>query len=192
MVLVTTPPHPASNARRMLLSDSVGGAEESRNGFGKRMPVKVVDRSTLMAASPQMRMDPKRVAPGGVVSNWLVAPCTLAEPWLPFGDLAVHIATVDHRTRHPDHPATSMKAHRHVALILAALSLLACLFSVPTSAAAQEPELNVVASVTERLRVVGEAEWQDGKEGTEVELHYAFAEWTFSDKLKHVRSDGGP
>ena len=59
MVLVTTPPHPASNARRMLLSDSVGGAEESRNGFGKRMPVKVVDRSTLMAASPQMRMDPK-------------------------------------------------------------------------------------------------------------------------------------
>jgi hypothetical protein len=43
----------------MLLSDSVGGAEESRNGFGKRMPVKVVDRSTLMAASPQARMDPK-------------------------------------------------------------------------------------------------------------------------------------
>ena len=43
----------------MLLSDSVGGAEESRNGFWKRMPVKVVDRSTLMAASPQARMDPK-------------------------------------------------------------------------------------------------------------------------------------
>src|SRR5438128_4357550 len=55
IVLVTTPPHPASNARRMLLSDSVGGAEESRNGFGKRMPVKVVDRSMLMAASPQRR-----------------------------------------------------------------------------------------------------------------------------------------
>jgi len=47
----------------MLLSDSVGGADESRNGFRKRIPVKVVDRSTLMAASPQARMDSKRVAP---------------------------------------------------------------------------------------------------------------------------------
>src|SRR5262249_56127276 len=45
MVLVTTPPQPASKARMMLLSDSVGGAEESRNGFWKRMPVNVVDRS---------------------------------------------------------------------------------------------------------------------------------------------------
>jgi len=44
--------------------------------------------------------------------------------------------------------------------------------------------LNVVANLTERLRVVGEAEWQDDPEGTEVELHYSFAEWTFSDKLK--------
>src|ERR1700730_14222021 len=57
IVLVTTPPQPASKARRMLLSDSVGGADESRNGFGKRMPVKVVDRSTLMAASPHARID---------------------------------------------------------------------------------------------------------------------------------------
>jgi hypothetical protein len=48
--------------------------------------------------------------------------------------------------------------------------------------------LNVAASVSERLRVVSEVEWQDGKEGTEVELHYAFAEWTFSDKLK-LRAD---
>ena len=38
IVLVTTPPQPASKARRMLLSDSVGGADESRNGFSKRMP----------------------------------------------------------------------------------------------------------------------------------------------------------
>ena len=30
IVLVTTPPQPASNARMMLLSDSVGGADESR------------------------------------------------------------------------------------------------------------------------------------------------------------------
>ena len=33
IVLVTTPPQPASKARMMLLSDSVGGADESRNGF---------------------------------------------------------------------------------------------------------------------------------------------------------------
>src|SRR5919109_1464707 len=43
IVFVTTPPQPASNARRLLLSDSVGGAEDSRNGFSKRSPVKVVE-----------------------------------------------------------------------------------------------------------------------------------------------------
>ena len=48
IVFVTTPPHPASKARMMLLSDSVGGADESRNGFLKRSPVKVTDRSALM------------------------------------------------------------------------------------------------------------------------------------------------
>src|SRR5512142_1595970 len=37
IVLVTTPPHPYSNARRMFDSDSVGGAEESMNGLAKRM-----------------------------------------------------------------------------------------------------------------------------------------------------------
>src|SRR5213594_2081448 len=41
MVFVTTPAHPTSNARRMLDSDSVGGADESRNGLRKRMPVNV-------------------------------------------------------------------------------------------------------------------------------------------------------
>src|SRR5262245_2972027 len=41
MVLVTTPPQPASNARMMLLSDSVGGADESRNGLGNLSPVNV-------------------------------------------------------------------------------------------------------------------------------------------------------
>ena len=46
IVLVTTPPQPASKARRMLLSDSVGGADESRNGFSKRIPVNVTERST--------------------------------------------------------------------------------------------------------------------------------------------------
>ena len=53
MVLVTTPPHPASNARRMLDSDSVGGAEDSRNGFRNRTPVNVVDRSAAMV-SPRL------------------------------------------------------------------------------------------------------------------------------------------
>src|SRR6267142_3755425 len=42
MVLVTTPPQPASKARMMLLSDSVGGADESRNGFSNLRPVNVV------------------------------------------------------------------------------------------------------------------------------------------------------
>jgi hypothetical protein len=51
IVLVTTPPQPASKARRMLLSDSVGGAEDSRNGFAKRIPVKVTERSTAMSPS---------------------------------------------------------------------------------------------------------------------------------------------
>ena len=49
MVLVTTPPHPASKARMMLASDSVGGAEDSRNGLLNRRPVKVVASVTLMA-----------------------------------------------------------------------------------------------------------------------------------------------
>src|SRR5262245_44242020 len=47
MVLVTTPPQPASKARTMLASDSVGGAEASMNGFWKRIPVNVVDRSAM-------------------------------------------------------------------------------------------------------------------------------------------------
>src|SRR5258708_8405568 len=42
MVLVTTPPQPASNARMMLLSDSVGGADDRRNGLSNRRPVNVV------------------------------------------------------------------------------------------------------------------------------------------------------
>src|SRR6478672_814055 len=48
IVFVTTPPHPASNARMMFDSDSVGGAEESRNGFSNLMPVKVVERSDIL------------------------------------------------------------------------------------------------------------------------------------------------
>ncbi len=52
IVFVTTPPQPASKARRMFDSDSVGGAEERRNGFSKRMPVKTVERSVLMELCP--------------------------------------------------------------------------------------------------------------------------------------------
>src|SRR5437764_1757390 len=51
IVLVTTPPQPASKARRMLDSDSVGGADESRNGFRNLMPVNVVDTSAPMGLS---------------------------------------------------------------------------------------------------------------------------------------------
>src|SRR3954471_11044176 len=47
MVFVTTPPQPASKARRMLFSDSVGGADESRKGFSKRMPVNVTARLAI-------------------------------------------------------------------------------------------------------------------------------------------------
>ena len=56
IVLVTTPPQPASNARMMLLSDSVGGAEASRNGFSNRRPVNVTERSAAIVLPP---------APGG-------------------------------------------------------------------------------------------------------------------------------
>src|SRR6186713_228957 len=48
IVLVTTPPHPASKARRMFDSDSVGGADDSRNGFRNLTPVNVVERSVAM------------------------------------------------------------------------------------------------------------------------------------------------
>src|SRR5947209_9101903 len=50
IVFVTTPPHPDSNARRMFDSDSVGGAEDKRNGFLKRTPVNVVDRSAMTSS----------------------------------------------------------------------------------------------------------------------------------------------
>src|SRR5215208_3012987 len=42
IVFVTTPAHPASNARMMLLSDSVGGADDRRNGFSNVSPVNIV------------------------------------------------------------------------------------------------------------------------------------------------------
>src|SRR5687768_125318 len=48
MVFVTTPPQPASNARMMLLSDSVGGADESRNGLANLSPVNVTEMSGFM------------------------------------------------------------------------------------------------------------------------------------------------
>src|SRR5881392_2587433 len=48
IVFVTTPPQPASNAREMLLSDSVGGAEESRKGLSNERPVKRVWSVTPM------------------------------------------------------------------------------------------------------------------------------------------------
>src|SRR5712691_4986776 len=52
IVFVTTPPQPASNARMMLLSDSVGGADDSRNGFSNRRPVNVVASCAAMGDPP--------------------------------------------------------------------------------------------------------------------------------------------
>src|SRR5579872_6481606 len=48
IVLVTTPAQPASNARMIFVSDSVGGAEDNRNGFSSVRPVKTADRRELM------------------------------------------------------------------------------------------------------------------------------------------------
>src|SRR5881398_691589 len=56
IVFVTTPPHPTSNARRMLDSDSVGGADDSRNGFFRRTPVNVVDRSAMVSPGSAKRV----------------------------------------------------------------------------------------------------------------------------------------
>ncbi len=46
-VFHTTPPQPASNARRTLYSLSVGGAEASQNGLGERIPTKSLRRSAI-------------------------------------------------------------------------------------------------------------------------------------------------
>jgi len=44
--------------------------------------------------------------------------------------------------------------------------------------------VNVAASAGDRLRVVAQPFFEDGPEGTEIALDYAFAEWKFSDKLE--------
>ena len=51
IVLVTTPPQPASKARMMLPSDSVGGADASRNGFSNRSPANIASSCTAMMKS---------------------------------------------------------------------------------------------------------------------------------------------
>src|SRR6185436_14234358 len=55
IVFVTTPPQPASKARMMLLSDSVGGADESRYGFSKCRPVNETSKRAPMADPRQER-----------------------------------------------------------------------------------------------------------------------------------------
>ena len=47
--------------------------------------------------------------------------------------------------------------------------------------------LNLVAAPVDHLRIVGQPDWRDEPEGTHIKLDYAFAEWTFSDKL-HLRA----
>ena len=51
MVLVTTPPQPASKALRILRLLSVGGADAKTKGFSNSRPVKVV-ASLFTAAHP--------------------------------------------------------------------------------------------------------------------------------------------
>src|SRR5262245_63803398 len=58
IVFTTTPPQPASNARRMFVSDSVGGADASRNGFSNSIPVKRVARLVFIGLSRGCRMIP--------------------------------------------------------------------------------------------------------------------------------------
>jgi hypothetical protein len=43
----------------MLLSDSVGGADDNRKGFGNLMPVNVTERSTLMTSPAKETGSPK-------------------------------------------------------------------------------------------------------------------------------------
>src|SRR5262249_50874025 len=62
IVLVTTPPQPASKARMMFASDSVGGADDSRNGLPNGMPVKTVDRSAM---APSFRCGSRNSVPAG-------------------------------------------------------------------------------------------------------------------------------
>ncbi|MNL81447.1 hypothetical protein D3C87_2085700 [compost metagenome] len=49
MVLVTTPPQPASNAFMILVLLSVGGADARTKGFTNGRPVKVVASLDVMA-----------------------------------------------------------------------------------------------------------------------------------------------
>src|SRR5208282_6715580 len=47
MVFQTAPPHPASNARCTCMPELLGGAEASQNGFGERIPAKLMLRSAM-------------------------------------------------------------------------------------------------------------------------------------------------
>src|SRR5687767_2053349 len=71
IVLTTTPPQPASKARMMFASDSVGGADASRNGFSKSMPVKRVESVVFMVVSP---------GSGGIITLFRPLPSALRPP----------------------------------------------------------------------------------------------------------------
>src|SRR5882724_127322 len=47
IVFHTAPPQPASNARCTCMPVLLGGAEASQNGFGERMPAKLILRSAI-------------------------------------------------------------------------------------------------------------------------------------------------
>src|SRR3990170_8994227 len=85
IVFVTTPPQPASNARMMFVSVSVGGADASRNGFSNRSPVKTTERSTAIGCP---LVDPCRNGRGLAPRDCREAPVDDREAFSPlrFGD----------------------------------------------------------------------------------------------------------
>src|SRR5215471_3494121 len=72
MVFTTTPPQPASNARMMFDSDSVGGAEERRKGLSNLMPVNVMLRAMSSSASA--------ASGGSAAAPLVVSAFTTADP----------------------------------------------------------------------------------------------------------------
>ena len=70
-VFQTTPPQPASKARRTLYSLSVGGAEASQNGFGERMPDEVAAQVGHPSSPSSERSRRRIITAGAIVPAWI-------------------------------------------------------------------------------------------------------------------------
>jgi beta-ureidopropionase len=98
MVLVTTPPQPASNARLMFDSLSVGGAEASRNGFSNRRPVNVTDKSVAIGVPLRVTIIP--AMPRTVLGGLIQAATPLTDPATPIDKIReaaidIHLPLID-------------------------------------------------------------------------------------------------